>query len=84
MLEISAAGRAGTSDKVATVAAFLKGPDGAFITGSDFLMDGGVAAAGGLESSPRLSNDKRALVTWPGLPRPTCQKNYRAYSFLVQ
>jgi hypothetical protein len=32
-------------DKVATVAALLMGPDGAFITGSDFLMDGGVTAS---------------------------------------
>jgi hypothetical protein len=30
---------------VATVAALLMGPDGGFITGSDFLMDGGVTAA---------------------------------------
>jgi NAD(P)-dependent dehydrogenase (short-subunit alcohol dehydrogenase family) len=45
MLEISPAGRAGTPDEVATVAALLMGPDGAFITGSDFLMDGGVNAA---------------------------------------
>jgi hypothetical protein len=27
------------------VAALLMGPDGGFITGSDFLMDGGVTAA---------------------------------------
>ncbi len=45
MLEVSAAGRAGTPDEVGTVAALLMGPDGAFITGSDFLMDGGVTAA---------------------------------------
>jgi len=45
MLEVSAAGRAGTSDEVGTVGALLMGPDGAFITGSDFLMDGGVTAA---------------------------------------
>lgn len=45
MLEQSPAGRAGTPDEVATVAALLMGPDGAFITGSDFLMDGGVTAA---------------------------------------
>jgi NAD(P)-dependent dehydrogenase (short-subunit alcohol dehydrogenase family) len=45
MLEISAAGRAGTPDEVGTVGALLMGPDGAFITGSDFLMDGGVTAA---------------------------------------
>jgi hypothetical protein len=34
MIEVSAAGRAGTPDEVGTV-----------ITGSDFLMDGGVTAA---------------------------------------
>jgi NAD(P)-dependent dehydrogenase (short-subunit alcohol dehydrogenase family) len=45
MIEISAAGRAGTPDEVGTVAALLMGPDGAFITGSDFLIDGGVTAA---------------------------------------
>ena len=45
MIEISAAGRAGTPDEVGNVAALLMGPDGGFITGSDFLMDGGVTAA---------------------------------------
>jgi NAD(P)-dependent dehydrogenase (short-subunit alcohol dehydrogenase family) len=45
MLEVSAVGRAGTPDEVGTVGALLMGPDGAFITGSDFLMDGGVTAA---------------------------------------
>ena len=45
MLEISAAGRAGTPDEVGTVGALLMGSEGAFITGSDFLMDGGVTAA---------------------------------------
>jgi NAD(P)-dependent dehydrogenase (short-subunit alcohol dehydrogenase family) len=45
MMEVSAAGRAGTPDEVGTVGALLMGPDGAFITGSDFLMDGGVTAA---------------------------------------
>lgn len=45
MINISAAGRAGTPDEVANVAALLMGTDGAFITGSDFLMDGGVTAA---------------------------------------
>jgi NAD(P)-dependent dehydrogenase (short-subunit alcohol dehydrogenase family) len=45
MIELSAAGRAGTPDEVATIAALLMGPDGGFITGSDFLMDGGVTAA---------------------------------------
>jgi len=45
MIELSAAGRAGTPDEVGTVGALLMGSDGAFITGSDFLMDGGVTAA---------------------------------------
>lgn len=45
MIEISAAGRAGTPDEVANVAALLMGAEGGFITGSDFLMDGGVTSA---------------------------------------
>ncbi|MDB4928031.1 MAG: short-chain dehydrogenase [Myxococcaceae bacterium] len=45
MIAASAAGRAGTPDEVGSVGALLMGPDGGFITGSDFLMDGGVTAA---------------------------------------
>ena len=45
MIEASTAKRAGTPDEVGTVGALLMGADGAFITGSDFLMDGGVTAA---------------------------------------
>jgi NAD(P)-dependent dehydrogenase (short-subunit alcohol dehydrogenase family) len=45
MIAVSPAGRAGTPDEVASVAALLMGPDRGFITGSDFLMDGGVTAA---------------------------------------
>ena len=45
MIEGSPLGRAGTPDEVATVGALLLGPDGAFITGSDFLVDGGVTAS---------------------------------------
>jgi NAD(P)-dependent dehydrogenase (short-subunit alcohol dehydrogenase family) len=45
MIELSAAGRAGTPDEVGTVGALLMGSDGGFITGSDILMDGGVTAA---------------------------------------
>jgi NAD(P)-dependent dehydrogenase (short-subunit alcohol dehydrogenase family) len=45
MINISAVGRAGTPDEVGIIGALLMGPDGAFITGSDFLMDGGVTAA---------------------------------------
>ena len=39
------AGRPGTADEVATVAELLLGPQGAFITGSDFLVDGGATAS---------------------------------------
>lgn len=45
MIEVSPAGRAGTPDEVASVAALVMGPEGGFITGSDFLMDGGVTAS---------------------------------------
>jgi NAD(P)-dependent dehydrogenase (short-subunit alcohol dehydrogenase family) len=45
MMELCPAGRAGTPDEVGNVGAFLLGPDGSFITGSDFLMDGGVTAS---------------------------------------
>lgn len=45
MIALSAAGRPGTPDEVGNVGALLMGPDGAFITGSDILMDGGVTAA---------------------------------------
>ena len=45
MIEAGATKRAGTPDEVGTVGALLMGADGGFITGSDFLMDGGVTAA---------------------------------------
>lgn len=45
MLEKSPAGRPGTPDEIANLAALLMGADGAFITGSDFLIDGGVTAS---------------------------------------
>ncbi|MDM0021836.1 SDR family oxidoreductase [Variovorax saccharolyticus] len=45
MIELCPVGRAGTPDEVGTVGALLMGADGAFITGSDFLMDGGVTAS---------------------------------------
>src|SRR5271155_1417250 len=45
MIELCAAGRAGTPDEVGNVGALLLGSDGAFITGSDILMDGGVTAS---------------------------------------
>ncbi|WP_455137733.1 SDR family oxidoreductase [Thermophilibacter sp.] len=39
------AGRPGTADEVANVAELLMGDKGAFITGSDFLVDGGATAS---------------------------------------
>jgi len=45
MIQNSAAHRAGTADELATVSALLLGDDGAFITGADLLIDGGVVAA---------------------------------------
>jgi NAD(P)-dependent dehydrogenase (short-subunit alcohol dehydrogenase family) len=45
MIEGCPARRAGTPDEVGIVAGLLMGADGGFITGSDFLMDGGVTAA---------------------------------------
>jgi NAD(P)-dependent dehydrogenase (short-subunit alcohol dehydrogenase family) len=45
MIELCPAGRGGTPDEVGTLGALLLGPDGAFITGSDFLMDGGVTSS---------------------------------------
>ncbi len=45
MIELSPAGRGGTPDEVGTLGALLMSADGAFITGSDFLMDGGVTAS---------------------------------------
>lgn len=39
------AGRPGTADEVANVAELLMSDKGAFITGSDFLIDGGATAS---------------------------------------
>lgn len=39
------AGRPGTTDEVANVAELLMNPQGAFITGADFLIDGGATAS---------------------------------------
>jgi NAD(P)-dependent dehydrogenase (short-subunit alcohol dehydrogenase family) len=45
MIDTSAAGRMGTPVEIGDIAAYLLGADGAFITGSDLLIDGGVIAA---------------------------------------
>ena len=50
------AGRPGTSDEIANVAELLLSPQGAFITGADFLIDGGATASyfyGKLSEDPR-------------------------------
>ena len=39
------AGRPGTADEIANVAELLMNPQGAFITGADFLIDGGATAS---------------------------------------
>jgi NAD(P)-dependent dehydrogenase (short-subunit alcohol dehydrogenase family) len=44
MLAKNPAGRAGTPDEVAALAALIMGPEGGYITGSDFLIDGGATA----------------------------------------
>ena len=59
MIDGSPVGRAGTPDEVGQVAALLMGPDGTFITGSDFLMDGGVTSAwrfGDLANTPMTAS----------------------------
>jgi NAD(P)-dependent dehydrogenase (short-subunit alcohol dehydrogenase family) len=45
MIAMSATGRLGTADDIASATAFLLGPDASFITGTDLLVDGGVIAA---------------------------------------
>ncbi len=45
MIELCPVGRAGTPDEIGTLGALLMSRDGAFITGSDFLIDGGVTAS---------------------------------------
>jgi NAD(P)-dependent dehydrogenase (short-subunit alcohol dehydrogenase family) len=45
LIEASAAGRAGTPEDVADVAAFLLGPAARFVTGTDLVVDGGQVAA---------------------------------------
>lgn len=45
MIEASPVRRVAAPDEVAALAAFVMGPQGGFITGSDFLIDGGVIAS---------------------------------------
>ena len=41
MIDLCPVKRAGTPDEVGAVGTLLMGPEGPFLTGSDFLMDGG-------------------------------------------
>jgi hypothetical protein len=68
MIESSAVGRAGTPDEVAAVGALLMGQDGGFITGSDFVMDGGVTAAYWYGETPK-SGPSSASRSSPLRPR---------------
>jgi NAD(P)-dependent dehydrogenase (short-subunit alcohol dehydrogenase family) len=63
MIAASPAGRVGTADEVAAVAAFLLGGEAGFITGSDLLMDGGTVAAlhGGRWEASRFAGATNAL-----------------------
>lgn len=45
IIELCPVKRAGTPDEVGNVGALLMRTDGGFITGSDFLIDGGVKAS---------------------------------------
>lgn len=45
MIDLCPAGRAGTPDEIGTLGAYLMSRDASFITGSDFLIDGGVTAS---------------------------------------
>jgi NAD(P)-dependent dehydrogenase (short-subunit alcohol dehydrogenase family) len=56
MVAASATGRLGTPDEIAAAAAFLLGPDAAFVTGIDLLVDGGVVAALQSGVAPRVSD----------------------------
>ena len=70
MIELCPAGRAGTPDEVGTVGALLMSPGGAFITGSDFLMDGGVTASYFLRGTrAQLISRTQETHTWTSLAK---------------
>lgn len=71
-------GRGDTPDEMGVVGALLMGPDGAFITGSDFLMEAASRLLTGSENSLR-SDQKRGLIlrstkSTTGIPCP-CRSN---------
>lgn len=73
MIKPSAAGRVGTPDEIAATAAFLMGRAGAFISGSDLLIDGGVIAstAAGRTRNLRL-NRIYGSRAWSATALSTC------------
>ena len=80
MIEGCPAKRTGTPDEVGNVAALLIGPDGAFITGSDFLMDGGVTSPTGSANWRRqseASHDRAHELLSPPVP---CRPRDAGYS----
>ena len=84
MLSQSPAGRAGTPDEVATVAALLMGPDGAFITGTDVLMDGGVTASYFYgELAPQRGADSHYSVPSGQTPASTSSPSTADRTFVV-
>jgi NAD(P)-dependent dehydrogenase (short-subunit alcohol dehydrogenase family) len=62
MVAASATGRLGTPDEIAAAAAFLLGPNAAFITGIDLLVDGGVVASLQSGIGPRAAGPARPGV----------------------
>jgi hypothetical protein len=71
---LSTVGRAGTPDEIGAVGSLLIGPNGAFITGSDLLMDAGVATATGIVNS--LQSDAKGSVNSGLLPAVRAQLGY--------
>ncbi|MGA5508216.1 SDR family oxidoreductase [Streptomyces umbrinus] len=59
VIDLSGARRAGTPDNIASAAVFLAGPDSAFITGNDLLVDGGAFCARRWSATPRLERSLR-------------------------
>ncbi|MBB4201206.1 hypothetical protein GGD83_005044 [Rhodoblastus sphagnicola] len=56
MIDLCPAGRAGTPDEIGQLGAILMGEAGSFITGADFLIDGGVTASYWFRDPAQKSN----------------------------